>query len=152
MKKGFTLIEFIAVLGILSIIFSIGSGGYKLYEGIRYDVEVEKFLYELEDSFCFGREYCLNNYVNGTISLEEYKDKFTIKFKGSNGYVNRKDFDKSLTLDDVYIVSYPYIDNYYIKVDGMIIAHTTSFKDRDNNKYQVSINPTFNNIYVGKKR
>ena len=152
MKKGYTLIELAAVMFILSIIFSLSFSGYKLYKAFEDNIKIEKFLYELEDTFCYGRSYCTNNNVRGTIKLKEYEDKFLIFFQSSGKNKIRKELERTIMIDKGYVFQYPIIDMYDINEFGIIQSKTTLFKDKHNNKYQLSINPTVNNIYVGKKK
>ena len=55
-------------------------------------------------------------------------------------------------IDNDYVLFYPIVDSYDISKYGIVQSKTTLLKDRRNNKYQLSINPTVNNIYVGKRK
>ena len=55
-------------------------------------------------------------------------------------------------IDNDYILAYPIVDSYDISKYGIVQSKTTLLKDIRNNKYQLSINPTVNNIYVGKRK
>lgn len=152
MKKGYTLIEVAAVMLILGIIFSLSFSGYRVYKSFEEDIKIENFLYELEDTFCYGRAYCKNNGLRGTIKLKEYNDKFIILFSSDGESKIKKELEKSIMFDKEYVFQYPIIDMYDINEYGIIQSKTTLFKDKNNNKYQISVNPTVNNIYVGKKK
>ena len=55
-------------------------------------------------------------------------------------------------IDNDYVLDYPIVDSYDISKYGIVQSKTTLLKDSRNNKYQLSINPTVNNIYVGKRK
>ena len=152
MKKGYTLIELVAAMFILGIIFSFSFSGYNLYKSFEENIKIENFLYELEDTFCYGRDYCKNNGVIGTIKLREYEDKFVISFSTGGDTKIKRELEKSIMIDKDFVLAYPIVDSYDISKYGIVQSKTTLLKDSRNNKYQLSINPTVNNVYVGKRK
>ncbi|MFR2301242.1 MAG: type II secretion system protein, partial [Clostridium paraputrificum] len=120
MKKGYTLIELVAVMLILGIIFSFSFSGYNLYKSFEENIKVENFLYELEDTFCYGRDYCKNNGVIGTIKLREYEDKFVILFSSGGDTKIKRELEKSIMIDNDYILAYPIVDSYDISKYGIV--------------------------------
>lgn len=150
MKKGFTVIELVATLAILSIVLSLTFGGYKVYEGFKRDIEVERFLYELEDSLCFGREYCISNGVTGTVYIEENEENIKVTFKDNRGYLVEKKLSKALEMDKSSGHTLPIVKRFNIRGDGVMDEGSVLFIDRQNKRYKITINPAVYQIYVGE--
>lgn len=152
MKKGFTLVELICVLSILGIISTVIICWSSFFKSIEEDTSIEMFLYDLEDSLCFGREYSRGVNKMGRVTLIEYENKFIIKFTANNGYEEIKELNKSLSMKGMSSDTFPKVDTYDISNFGSIQAKSTYFLDKRGNEYQLSINPVVNNIYIGGKR
>lgn len=151
MRKGYTLIELIITLAILALIFSIGYGSLKIYQKMREDIEIEGFLYEVEDSFSFAKEYCKNKGVNGTIYLEEYEDKIRVVFKDNYNFIREKQLSKVLELVKVNGEKLPKVITKNVNKKGDISDYENiKLKDKSNSNYVIKTTPITNMIEVRK--
>jgi prepilin-type N-terminal cleavage/methylation domain-containing protein len=73
-RRGFTLIEIITVIGILSIFFSIGIVGIKTFKERYKQIEIKSFFYEMMDMLSYGKCYCVSNKISGNINFIDNND------------------------------------------------------------------------------
>lgn len=78
-KKGYTLIELIAVMAIMIIL--IGSG-FTIISSLKYikdDVEIDNVIYEIYDVLSYAKAYCRRNFQEGEVLIDTQKR--TIQFR-----------------------------------------------------------------------
>ncbi|MBD7910031.1 type II secretion system protein [Clostridium cibarium] len=83
-KRGFTLIEIIAVIGVLSVIFSIGIASIKQFKTRYKQIEISNFLYETIDMISYGKSYCASNDLSGNVKLINNNDYLQVYLIADN--------------------------------------------------------------------
>lgn len=78
MKKGFTFIELVIVLGIFVILFSVGINSIYGLNGYKEKLEVKNFMYEINSA----RSYAISHRKSTRIALDE--NSYTV-FYDENG-------------------------------------------------------------------
>jgi prepilin-type N-terminal cleavage/methylation domain-containing protein len=73
-KRGFTLFEIVAVLGILSILFSIGVLGIKAFKERYRQIEIKSFVYSITDMLSYGKMYCVSENIAGSVCFMNDED------------------------------------------------------------------------------
>ena len=146
-KKGFTLIELVASLSILGIIFSFGSGSYKVYKSTYSDIKINHSLYEIEDTLSYGEIYCKSNKIDGIFYIEEKKNKLIVGLKDRLGNsINKVNISDSLSL-------YMNMDSSKIKTlninsNGKIQSGSIKFKAINGKKYELTVRVGANLITI----
>ncbi|MBW6410928.1 prepilin-type N-terminal cleavage/methylation domain-containing protein [Clostridium weizhouense] len=69
-KKGFTLIELVISIAIITIIFAVSISLSKMNSRIYNDIRYESLLYEIEDIISYSKAYCKNNNTSGEIQID----------------------------------------------------------------------------------
>lgn len=132
-KKGYTLIEIIAVLAILSIIFSTGYCGYKYFRNKKIELSVNQELYEVEETLSYGLSYCASKKIKGEFVIRDYGNYMRVIFKENAGEVI-----KSTKLDGVLglknISYYPVERVLEINGDGYITSDTITLESKESGK------------------
>ncbi|WP_143314369.1 type II secretion system protein [Clostridium sp. HBUAS56017] len=83
-KRGFTLIEIIAVIGVLSVIFSIGIASIRQFKTRYKQIEISNFLYETIDMISYGKSYCASNDLSGNVKLINNNDYLQVYLIADN--------------------------------------------------------------------
>ncbi|MCF0149253.1 MAG: type II secretion system protein [Clostridium sp.] len=79
MKKGYTLIELIVVLSIITIFSSIVVINIGKVKETMYDIQFKNIEAEIKSLLSFGKAYCRNNNVPGEITIG--LDRKTVLFE-----------------------------------------------------------------------
>ena len=146
-KKGFTLIELVASLSILGIIFSIGSGSYKIYKSTYSDIKVNHALYEIEDTLSYGEIYCKNNKIAGVFYIKQNGNILTVGLKDRlNNSIKQVNLSDSLFLDMNINPSKGQTLN--INSDGKIQSGRIAFKDVNGTRYELTVRVGANLITI----
>ena len=131
-RKGYVLVELIASLAIISIIFTIGFVGVKIYKNISYEMEKRHLFYEIEDILSYGKKYLNENSKEGVFSIKDKGDKINIsvKVKAGNGLIVRDvEFKKCISLYNENYVEKKTLETLDINEDGNIESKTIYFQD-----------------------
>lgn len=146
-KKGFTLIELVASLSILGIIFSIGSGSYKIYKSTYSDIKVNHALYEIEDTLSYGEIYCKNNKIAGVFYIKQNGNTLIVGLKDRlNNSIKQVKLSDSLFLDMNTNPSKGQTLN--INSDGKIQSGRIAFKDVNGKRYELTVRVGANLITI----
>lgn len=143
MKKGFTLIEIIAVLAIISIIFTFGGASIVHYKKIGRDIEVENFLASFKHLITEGKISAIDSQANLKIKIENSSKKIKL-MNGINemNYINMPDY---IQLNRNGIID--------ITSEGHAKADTTILDNiKDKEKYFISIRVGVDYINIEKKK
>lgn len=151
-RKGTTLIELIVALSLLAIISTIGVKGYGLYRSIIYDIEIKQFLYDIEDTLSYGKEYCSKNSKVGDYYVEKDKRSLKVIFKCSDGEKRETELPKSIILVKDDWISEISSKSLTISYIGYIQPETINYKDEKGCKYKLTIRPGGNVITVSEEK
>lgn len=139
-RKGYVLIEIIASLAIISIIFTIGFAGVKIYKNISYELEKRHLFYEIEDTLSYGKKYLKENKKHGTFSIEDRGDKINISVKDNDGLTIRAvEFKKCISLYDENYIGNKTLETLAINSNGNIESKTIYFQDKNGNRRILAI-------------
>lgn len=81
-KKGFTLIEVIASLSIILIIFSLTLSVKDIYSTISNDIESKSALYDVENLLSYSKAYCKKNKKSGEIQIDNIRNRILFEKDG----------------------------------------------------------------------
>ncbi|HBJ2622308.1 prepilin-type N-terminal cleavage/methylation domain-containing protein [Clostridium botulinum] len=131
-KKGFTLIELIASLSIIIIIFSLTLSVSDIHSTISNDIKSKSALYDVENLLSYSKAYCKKNKKNGEIQIDNIRNKILF---GENAKKIVKQVDltgkfKIINKNDCIQVR----SNGHIKQGKTIV-----FQDNKNNIYKITI-------------
>ena len=74
-KYGFTLIETVISIFILSILFSVGLSLSKLRSGLSRDMENTAYVYEIQNLLSYGKAVCIEKNMSGKIIVDSNENK-----------------------------------------------------------------------------
>lgn len=77
MKKGFLLIELILVIGIISIILSIGMVSFKFLNKYENQISVEHYSNEIVNFINYNRSYSRKNYHDVIIYVDRIRNEIS---------------------------------------------------------------------------
>jgi type II secretory pathway pseudopilin PulG len=77
MKKGFLLIEFILVIGIISIILSIGMVSFKFLNKYENQISVEHYSNEIVNFINYNKSYSRKNYHDVIIYVDRIRNEMS---------------------------------------------------------------------------
>lgn len=143
MKKGFTLIEVIVVLAIVSIIFTFSGTSIRYYKKLNRDVEIENFLVSFKHLITEGKVDALDNEVDLNIVIENENKK--IKLMNKDDEINSIDIPNYIEL----------IKNKNINITskGQAIASTTVLENiKDKEMYKIIIRVGVDYINIEKSK
>lgn len=150
-RKGTTLIELIVVLGLLSIMSLIGVKGYSLYNNIIYDIEIKQFLYDIEETLSYGKEYCHANRIGGDFYVEKENENLIAIFKCGEGVKRKVELPDSITLVNELGAELNKSTYLTITTEGHIKSESIYFKDEKGEKYVLSVRVGVDFITVKEK-
>ncbi len=137
MKKGFTLVELIISLSILLLITTISTLGFRGFSSIKNSLKVKEFIYEINDGITYGRLYCIDNNLRGKFVIVESEGNSYLRLENASGVINEVKLESALTIDRNENATF----SINIESDGKLESKTLYLRDKDNNKYKLSITP-----------
>lgn len=140
MKKGFTLVELIVVLSLILIISSFSFISLKSFLETKNKIKTKEFLYEIEDMISYGRSYCINNNISGRFVMVENENTQKLIFEIGKDIIRKAEYDKILEVYEKNKV-YPLSIVINIESDGSITSKTIYLRNKNNEKYKISITP-----------
>ncbi|NFG62157.1 prepilin-type N-terminal cleavage/methylation domain-containing protein [Clostridium sp. CMCC3677] len=131
-KKGFTLIEVIASLSIILIIFSLTLSVKDIHSTISNDIESKSALYDVENLLSYSKAYCKKNRKSGEIQIDNIRNRILF---GKDGLTTVK---QVVLPRKIRIISKN--DCIQVRSNGHIKqGKTIVFQDNKNNIYKVTI-------------
>lgn len=129
-KKGFTLIELIASMAILTILFTFGSISLKYYKNLNEDIRLDNFFVSIKHILSEGKAIAIDEDIGLRISF----DNLNKKVKLQKGKVHKEMIDIP---DYIEVISNP---NIVISSNGQLQSQTTVLNNiKDNKKYYIKI-------------
>ena len=129
-KKGFTLIELIASMTILIILFTFGSLSLNYYKNLNEDIKLDNFFVSLKHILAEGKAIAIEE----DIGLRIFLDNSNKKVKLQKGKIEKELIDIPYY---IYVVS-----NHKISIssNGQLKSQTTTLNNtKDNKKYYIKI-------------
>ena len=83
-KRGFTLIELIVVLSIITILFTFSYGFIKSFKNREEKLTIDSSVYEIKALLSYSKSYCRKNKVSGKVVID--KNRKYVSFTVSNSY------------------------------------------------------------------
>lgn len=126
-RKGYTLIELIIVIAILSIITSIVSLNVSKFRKTINKIQIESVINEARSILSFGKSYCRKNKVTGMIIINTNNFSFVVS---ENGHEIKREIKAiyNLEINSNFSGSYISIDkDGYIKSAGTIGFNSNSY-------------------------
>lgn len=137
MKKGFTLVELIITLSILLLMTTMSTLGFRGFSSIKNSLKVKEFIYEINDGITYGRLYCIDNNLKGKFEIIESEEISCLRLENASGVINEVKLESALTIDRNENATF----SINIESDGKLESKTLYLRDKDNNKYKLSITP-----------
>ncbi|PRR82944.1 prepilin-type N-terminal cleavage/methylation domain-containing protein [Clostridium vincentii] len=152
-RKGYTLVELIASLAIISIIFTIGFGGVKIYNDIAYEIEKKHLFYEIEDILSYGKKYLSEENKDGVFCIEDKGDTINVSVKVNDVSVREVELEKCISLYYENYIEQKSLETLVIKSNGNIEAKTIYFQDKNGDRdiLTVAVSGNYTSIREWKK-
>lgn len=152
-RKGYILVELIASLAIISIIFAIGFVGVKIYKNIAYEMEKRHLFYEIQDTLSYGKKYLDENNKYGVFSIEDRGDKINVSVKVNGISVREVEFKKCISLYYKNYIGQKTLETLAIDSNGNIESKTIFFQDKNGvrNILAVAVSGNYTSLREWKK-
>lgn len=115
-KRGYTLIELVAVIAILAILLGSGFTIVKMLNNIKNEVELESSVYEVNNILSYAKAYCRKNFCEGEILIDTAENSILFQYKVDG---NKKVLVKSEKLPGNIKISAPKINMNIINISNM---------------------------------
>lgn len=100
-RKGFTLIETIVSIFILTILFSVGTSLSKLASNLSNDMDNIAYVYEIQNLLSYGKALCRDKNKYGKITIDPMKNQ--IRFvEGADKIEKIINVPKEISIDGKY--------------------------------------------------
>lgn len=149
MKKGSTIIELLAVISIVCIIFSFSYKGFNYFSKIKNDMEVNNFITCLESEMYYAKLFCKKKQRTGLITIKT-EDCNTELIFTCDGTKEETKFNRVLSVYDEVNNQYIKYESIMINADGYVESKTIKFIDCKEKIYVLTIRPGGNKISINK--
>lgn len=145
MRKGYTLIEIIIVMAVLSILLIPTLNLTKSYKITINRIKGKSVINDLSNLVSFSKYYCRHNKVIGKIEVNKSQGEATFKDMSGRGKVI-----KCIYLPEGF--SFKTINLLSVTTEGHIQSDTIRVSDTDGNIYRLTISAGVDtvNIYEGE--
>lgn len=131
-ENGFTLIETIASIFILMILFSIGLTLYKFKSNLQVDMEAASYVYEIQNLLSYGKATCKEKNKYGRVTVDRINNE--IRFEEGWDSIEKK----ILLPSEIRLFSNN--PSFLIKSDGKIEQGSTIILlDKFGEKYFIKV-------------
>lgn len=152
MKRGFTLIEVIVCMGIISIILLMGAMGLRSFKKISNEINEEELYYEIMDFICYGRKYSYNYTKKSVIEIKREDENIKLIFSIDNRKIKESSLKSEI---GVYTKDFKEKLNnkiIYINEQGYIKPTTICFRGSNNKEREITLGVGGNNTSFKEKR
>ena len=126
-RKGYTLIELVAVMAILAILLGSGVTIVQMLNNIKNEVELESAAYEVSSILSYAKAYCRKNSYEGEILIDSAKNSIMFNHKSErNNKVlvqNKKISNNTKIAFSADIMSINIDNKGYLKDAGSILIN-----------------------------
>lgn len=143
-KKGFTLIELVIVISVLSCILCTSVLSYKFIKNIENEQNAALCIRNLDDTLTSARLYCLKNNQEGTILIEPDENKYCF-YLDKTGYAKPVRVEKLIGNIKFYAATGFTPLEIKINNNGITNAGTIALIDDNKKLYYVSIGVVHSN-------
>lgn len=144
-KKGFTLVELIITIALITVTLVISTFSIKVYKEIQLEAKYEEMRIGMLNFFDMASLYCSNNNINAHIRVHIGDSKVTL----SNGEIIFMTYSiDALEFKDVINQSNRIEINYNGEIKG---SGTVNFVFKDKIEGELVITAITNNVKVRKK-
>lgn len=133
-KKGYTLVELVAVIGILSILLGSGFTIVKTIDHMKAEVELEDIVYKVMNILSYSKAYCRKNYYEGYVKIGTTEKKIIFLYI-KNG---KEVIDKTIKIPKDITVKCD-INSIKIGNDGFIKNSCTIEIHHKGNTYHITV-------------
>lgn len=139
-KKGYTLIELVVVMAILSILLGSGFAIIKTLKHIKSQVEVEDAIYEVHSILSYAKTYCRKNLCDGEVIIDTVENSIGFKYRDKNN-INNKLVGKSEKFPDNIKISANFKPINLVNVSdmGYLKNSGTIFINDGEKQYKITI-------------
>lgn len=142
-KKGFTLIEVIASLSIILIIFSLTFSVKNINSIMSSKIQNESVLYNVENLIIYGKAYCKKNKMTGEIQVDNKENKII--------FINKyREVIKKVYLPKEIKISFSNISMKINSIGLINRGNTIGFKDNKDNFYKITVATGIDCINISK--
>ena len=121
-KRGFTLIEPMVVLSIITVLFTFSYGFTKSIKEKEEGLKIDNYIYEVKSLLSYSKSYCRKNKVTGKVVID--KNRKNISFIVTNSYkpiTYSINMDSDIEIGSNFSLGYAEInDEGFIKNSGTI--------------------------------
>lgn len=138
MKRGYTLLELIIVLGVISIICSVATISFRALKKIENNINRQTTIQEVEDMMSFARLYCASRKTTGRIIANTQTGEYQFILDSFKGTIKRNHVREGMEINS--------IDGSYdrwltINANGVLYAGYIVLKDGYGKLIKISIRP-----------
>lgn len=130
-RKGYTLVELIVSLAIVSIVCSIGFMGTNIYKEFSYQMGKKHLFYEIEDTLTYGKKYLDEKNKYGIFSIEDKGDRINVSVKVNGQSIREVEFKKYVSLYYENYIEQKSLETLAIDSNGNIESKTIFFQDKN---------------------
>lgn len=145
-SKGYTLVELIAYLALVAIIFTVGFMGSKIYKEISYEMEKRHLYYEIEDTLSYGKKYLNENNKAGNFQIENKGDRICVSVRTNLRLIREVEFKKCISLYNKNYTQEETSATLKINEDGNIESKTIFFQDKNGGRKILAVSVSGNYI------
>ncbi|NLK95733.1 MAG: prepilin-type N-terminal cleavage/methylation domain-containing protein [Clostridiales bacterium] len=147
-KKGFTLIETLMSIFLLSIILSIGISGYNFFQKRIDEITSDISIYDITEILSYGKEYSYSHNVSGKYSIKINNGRYVVSYISADGEIVKKELDKDIKLFNKSYENEIQGKEISISEKGYVESDSFYFKDKIGEEYKLSIRPGGNLITI----
>lgn len=129
-KRGFTLLELVIVLSILSILMPLGLNAYKSARDISINLQKKSAIADISNLLSYAKYYCRKNDTAGKIRVE-----------GKKNMVFKDDADLTVKGKVVLPEGLSFTTNYDLTCtsEGMLSSNSIYLKNDSGKHYRITI-------------